>query len=127
MLAGGRMCLPRLEELSLSLRAEACLLCRLGLVERGADRVFEGPVGEAAGRVMGPDDQSRANDGVEARKRLGDGVFAEHLERAVIRVVLEQAVGGEVSESLALALFVGGSADVGVDGDARDEEVVVDG
>ncbi len=72
-------------------------------------------------------DQSGPDEDVTVRHRLGDGVFAEDLERAVVRVVLEQPVGRLVAELRARALLVERAGEVRVDRGAGDEQVVVDG
>ena len=84
-----------------------------------------GPVREAPGGVVRADDEPRADECMAVRNRLRDRTFAEHLQSAVVRVVVEQSVDGlVVGELLQWARFVGRLAEVVVDGDARDEEVV---
>ena len=63
------------------------------------------------------------------REDIGDDVFAERLERAVVppAVVHDELVDGPVSDLADGALLGVAAALLGVDGDAGDEHVMLDG
>ena len=90
-----------------------------GLLGRSRDEDFAaagnpvGPVREAPGRVVRADDEPGADERVAVRDRLLDRALAEHLQGAVVRVVVEQAVDGlVVGELLERAVFVPRLAEV---------------
>jgi len=87
------------------------------------------PVGEPAGGIACSDEEARADVRVPARKDIGDDVFAEPLERAVIPpvIVVHELVDGPVSDLANGALLGVAAALLGVDGDAGDEHVMLDG
>ena len=92
-----------------------------------AARDAVGPVGEAPGRVVRADDEPRPDVRVSSGERLGDDLFGERLERAVVREILEQAVVWHVAELLERIAFDHRLAAVGVGRQARDENVEADG
>ena len=79
------------------------------------------PVGEAAGGVVRPDDEPRANDERSLAEHVADGALAERLQRAV--ALVRHLVVGQVAELGDRAVLVRRRAEVRVDGDARDEAV----
>ena len=82
------------------------------------------PVGEAPGRIVRPGDQAGPDAEAVLLEDLPDGLLAECLERAVVGVVRGKLVGGSVSQLGGRALLVGRDAEVRIDRDAGDEEVV---
>ena len=66
---------------------------------------------------------------MQAGKDLGDDVFTERLERAVVplAVVHDELVDGPVSDLAKSALLGVAAALLGIDGDAGDEHVMLDG
>jgi hypothetical protein len=82
------------------------------------------PVGETPGRIVRADDQTGSHAQAALPEDLPDGLLAESLQRAVVRVVRGELVGRTVSERGDLALFVWADAQVRVDRHAGDEEVV---
>src|SRR6185503_3807750 len=82
------------------------------------------PVREAPRRVVRADDQPGAHGGGAARESRVDLALAERLERAVVGRDVLRARSGGLSERGTLVDDLG---EGGVDGDARDEDVVPDG
>ncbi len=72
---------------------------------------------------MRTDDDPWPNDECALAEHVAYGVFAQHLEGAVVPVVRKQSVDRSVAELREVALFVDGRAEVGVGRDARDEAV----